>query len=262
MNICVFDTETTSLEKPFCYNIGYVITDTETKTILVEKEFVCEQVWHNKMLFTTAYYSDKRPFYVNEMRKRNIKMDKFGYICREMIKDFNAFNVTMAFAYNSSFDEKVFNFNCDWFKCNNPFDNVEIKDIRGFAHQFIVNNNYKKFCEKNKLFSESGNYSTTAENVYRYISQNLEFIENHTALDDSMIENDILFACLENGADINNNYIAKRSIKRNKIEKWDIIIDDKIASYNVSEIKIFKTRKQIKMKSQYRLTLFLYTVQT
>ena len=24
MNIMVFDTETTNLEKPFCYNIGYV----------------------------------------------------------------------------------------------------------------------------------------------------------------------------------------------------------------------------------------------
>ena len=29
MNICVFDTETTSINKPFCYNVGYTIVNSE-----------------------------------------------------------------------------------------------------------------------------------------------------------------------------------------------------------------------------------------
>ena len=29
MNILVFDTETISVDKPFCYNIGYAIYDTD-----------------------------------------------------------------------------------------------------------------------------------------------------------------------------------------------------------------------------------------
>ena len=79
MNIVIFDTETTSLEKPFCYNIGYSIRTSENQ-ILVEKDFVVEQIWHNLPLFSTAYYAEKRPIYVNRMRARAVKMEKFGYI--------------------------------------------------------------------------------------------------------------------------------------------------------------------------------------
>ena len=50
--------------------------------------------------------------------------------------------------------------------------------------------------------------------MYKYISQNLEFIEDHTALEDSVIEAEILRACVENGADLNRNYAAFRSIER------------------------------------------------
>ena len=59
--ICVFDTETTSLDKPFCYNIGYVIADPETDEILLRRDFVVEQIWHNQPLFQTAYYAAQRP---------------------------------------------------------------------------------------------------------------------------------------------------------------------------------------------------------
>ena len=214
MNICVFDTETTSLDKPFCYNIGYVIIETEGWGELCRRSFVVEQVWHNLPLFSTAYYANKRPLYIAAMRARETIMDKFGYICRQMSRDFSQHNVDTAFAYNSPFDEKVFEFNCDWFKCNNPFDTVNIKDIRGFAHCFLVDDAFKLFCEKNELFTETGNYSTTAETMYKYISQDLDFVEDHTALEDSVIEAEILRACIENGADLNRNYTAFRSIER------------------------------------------------
>src|SRR5574344_1651435 len=172
MNICVFDTETTSLEKPFCYNIGYLIADSESGETLIKGEFVVEQVWHNTMAFASAYYAEKRPIYIKAMRSREIIMDKFGYITQTMARDFKAFDVERAFAYNSSFDEKVFNFNCDWFKCINPFDTVPVSDIRGFVHHFMIDENFFKWAEEHGAFTESGNYSTTAETITQYIRNN------------------------------------------------------------------------------------------
>jgi len=214
MNIMIFDTETTSLNKPFCYNVGYVIVNVDNGNVLATRDYVVEQVWHNPMLFTTAYYADKREIYVKSMRARKTSMDKFGYICQRMIRDIKNYQIDSAYAYNSPFDEKVFAFNCDWFKCNNPFDTIPIYDIRGYAHHFICKENYKKWCEDNEQFSESGNYSTTAESVYRYISNNTDFIEEHTALADSVIETKILLTSLKNGAQIGHNYIPFRSLER------------------------------------------------
>lgn len=214
MNICIFDTETISVDKPFCYNIGYVIVDTATWDVLLKKDFVVEQIWHNNELFNTAHYAEKKPIYVAEMRKHNTRMTKYGYICREMLRDFSAFSVEEAYAYNCDFDDRVFNYNCDWFKCANPFDAIGIHDIRGFVHNKMIDNDYKKFCDDNFLYTKAGNYSTTAEDVYRYLLDDATFKEDHTALSDSLIELEILKACKPSDAELKTFPVAKQSIER------------------------------------------------
>lgn len=246
MNIVIFDTETTSLDKPFCYNIGYSIRTADNE-ILCEKEFIVEQIWHNIPLFSTAYYAEKRSIYVKRMKARLIKMTKFGYICQEMARDFKRFNVEMAFAYNSSFDEKVFAFNCDWFKCINPFDNIPVRDIRGFVHNFLINTEFYAFCEEHSLFTESGNYSTTAETIYKFLF-NPEFTEEHTALSDSQIESEILFACVEFGANLNRDYPTKRSIKRTVKKTLNLVTPHKTYSFDYIDIRINKAKTEIKIK--------------
>ena len=249
MNIMIFDTETTSLEKPFCYNIGYIIADSETAEILCKRDYVVEQVWHNPMLFTTAYYADKRDLYVASMRSRKTSLDKFGYICQRMIRDIKNYEVSSAYAYNSSFDEKVFTFNCDWFKCNNPFDNIPIYDIRGYAHHFICDDEFKKWCEEHEAFSDSGNYSTTAENMYRYISGNTEFTEEHTALADSEIETEILFFSLDMGAEIETEYKAFRSINRLQKKVFTVKRNKEVIfSEECETIRFMKTNNTIILK--------------
>ena len=249
MNIMIFDTETTSLDKPFCYNIGYVILNVETEEKLITRDYVVEQVWHNLPLFSSAYYANKRPIYVNRMRSRAVTMNKFGYICRQMIRDIKQYEIAHAYAYNSQFDEKVFNFNCDWYKCSNPFDTVQIHDIRGYAHQFIVNDEYIAYCEEHNLFTESGNYSSTAEAVYRYISGRDDFDEEHTALSDSIIEAEILLATMYKGADITIDEKVYRSIER-KVEKTLHIrtVEQTDYYFNYEKIRINREKTEITLR--------------
>lgn len=228
MNVMVFDTETTSLEKPFCYNIGYVVMDTDHHSIVVEREFVVEQIWQNLPLFSTAYYAEKRPIYVGQMRRRKIKQEKFGYICQQMIRDIKNFDIEYAYAYNSPFDEKVFNFNCEWFKVINPFETTPIIDIKGVANTFITSTDgYKNFCEQHELFTESGNYSATAESVYRYIIDDNNFLEAHTALNDSEIESEILIHCVKIcGAEYGVEYPVTRILPRLTKTPFTVKVDE------------------------------------
>ena len=215
MNVIIFDTETTDINKCFCYNIGYLIVDIEKDTILCKKDFVIEQIWHNLPLFSTAYYAEKRPLYVKALKARKSKLTKYGYACQEMIRDIKKFNVACGYAYNSPFDTKVFNYNCDWYKCSNPLDIIPVFDIMGNVHNSIIDNDFFEFCEQNEKFTDNGNYSTTAETVYQYITNNTDFIEEHTALSDSVIEYEILKKTLKY-TELMTEYKRARSFPRKK----------------------------------------------
>lgn len=220
--ICVFDSETTGKLDSFCYNVGYVIMDIDSHKIVYRADRVVEQIWHNLPLFQSAYYAEKRPIYVKAMRARQCKMDKFGYICAEMRRVFKQYDVHCAYAYNSSFDENIFNYNCNWYKCINPFDEVQIIDIRPLVINHMVNADYKKFCDDNALYTEHSNYSTTAETVYRYITKDTTFQEAHTALADAEIEAEILINAIANGATYGTTEIAPNSIERRVLSHWTV----------------------------------------
>lgn len=197
MKIIVFDTETTSLDKPFMYDLGFVVYDTETGEILAERSYVIEQIWYNLPLFESAYYKEKRELYVGKLRSRSSELIKFGFALSNMRYLIRKHEVTAVFAYNSSFDDRVFKFNCDWFKCINPIEHLPVYDIRAFVHEKLAwSVEYKELCEKLNLFTDNGNYSTTAESVYKFVSNNGEFMEEHTGLEDAKIELQILQYCV------------------------------------------------------------------
>lgn len=231
--VIIFDTETTSLEKPFCYDIGYTIMDTETFEIIKQEHYVIEQVWHNLPLFESAYYKDKRPLYISLMRAKKATLEKFGYVTQKLTRDIANYNISNAYAYNSDFDEKVFNFNCDWFKCINPFDNVAIHDIWGYASQYITNTNeYLKFCEVNQLFTDTGNYKGSAEAVYRFLTNDPTFNEQHMGLYDSQIEGIILAECINRNATWHNDYKVNKTLPRLQVKPFTIKVNNEIIYQN------------------------------
>ena len=228
MAYMIIDTETTSLDRPFCYDIGYNII-TETGETLTRAHYVIEQVWHNLPLFESAYYKDKRPIYIQLMRQHKAIMTKYGYAMQAIKRDIEKYNVIAAYAYNSQFDDKVITFNCDWFKCLNPFDNIPIYDIWGYASQYITTTQqYKDYCEQHQFFTDTGNYKSSAEIVYRYITNDTEFIEAHMGLYDTDIEAKILLHCITLGAEWNKDYKVIKILTRPVAKPFVIKINNQI----------------------------------
>lgn len=228
-NVMVLDTETTSLDKPFCYDCSWVIMDKETGDIIDMKVNVIEQVWHNLPLFESAYYKEKRQKYVEMMRKHDAKMDKWGYVMQTMKRDIRKYEISEVYAYNSDFDDKVIAYNCDWFKCNNPLENIEVFDIWGYASEFVTNTkNYRDFCEMHERFTDTGNYKGSAEVVYQYLTDNPDFIEEHMGVFDSHIEALILYVCVHRGAEWATHYKVNKILSRPVAKPFAVKIDGQV----------------------------------
>lgn len=215
MNIIVFDTETIGIEKTFCYDLGYVVLDVESKKIIAQREFVIEQVWSNKALFETAYYADKKPLYVSKMRGRKAKLVNWGTAIGAMIKDIKQYEIESAYAYNADFDIRVFDFNADWYKTRNPLDYVKVFDIWGYTSEAIVNGlaeDYVAFTTENALMSDCGNIKNNADSWGKFFC-GMEWDEEHTALEDSLVECKILLEMFERGLQVDKDYKVVKQIK-------------------------------------------------
>ena len=108
------------------------------------------------------------------------------------LEDLEYFNVKDIWAYNVAFDKAAMN--RLFFLLKPDFiDSFCWKDIApAIFHTHLLTKKYIRFCQKYKLYTKNGNYSSTAENVYRYLFNKPDFQEEHTGLADVMIEKDIL----------------------------------------------------------------------
>lgn len=120
------------------------------------------------------------------------------------------YNVKYIMAYNSAFDfEKTL--------AKKLIENRQFIDIYLMTLQTITHiKKYAKFCRENGLKSRTGkSVATSAEAVYAYITNNPNYKEEHTALEDSKIEMQIFLACLKCHKKFTKN-MHQRDCKENK----------------------------------------------
>lgn len=192
--IIVLDVEGMSGKRP--YDVGYIVADFKGN-ILEERSFACLPcVWEN--LSNSMKTALKN---VKEMTHRNIKEilespDKYNWSTIEQIRttlidDILKYKVKEIWAYNCSFDKSMMSrlfdddtltkINCEWL------------DIwSAIVMTKCVTKKYVDFCKANKFMTDRGNCKTSAEVVYAYLTNNINFVEEHTGLSDAKIEYDIL----------------------------------------------------------------------
>jgi hypothetical protein len=193
----VLDTETINLEKQFVYDLGYTIADADGN-VVARKSYVISQIFNNKELFATGYYSNKMPLYLERLASGYSKKVGWGHAMRYLANDIKKYGITEIYAYNSKFDTKAIAFMCGWFNVVNPLGDREILDIMNFIKPITNTKEYKNFCKENGYMTKHKypRPQMKAETLYRYLTDNVDYEEEHTGLEDSLIELEILLTAL------------------------------------------------------------------
>ena len=184
------------------YDIGWVVTD--KRGIVYEKRsFINSDVFFDESeLMKSAYYADKIPQYYAMLQSGETIAKSFYNIRRCLLEDIEKYGVTEVYAHNMRFDYGSLNNTQRWLtksKYRYYFPKkVEICDTLKLCRQLIAPMpTYKKWCEENGYMTKhkKPQPKLTAEIVYRFISGDNEFVEEHKGLDDVMIEKEILAYC-------------------------------------------------------------------
>lgn len=226
-----------SIAKPLIYDLGWKVIDRKGN-IYKKRSFLITEIFSVPEVFNTAYYKEKRPKYLQKLRKNQITLVNWETAIKYLMEDMQ--DVYAVGAYNAMFDFKkaipftelyiknLYSENMqDWLNYQEKIvqeiiegERIEstkafeeklfrfrgeifpLFDIWGIACDKIINTDkYRKMCIDGGETTASGKYfKTSAEMAYRYIANNTDFIESHTALEDVEIECDILLKALQKGA--------------------------------------------------------------
>lgn len=201
MNYIVLDTETTNgFDDPFCYDVGYAVLN-ECFEVIETRSFVVADVFLDKEMMANAYFADKIPQYWEDIKNGVRELKTFRNIRKQLHDDCKNFGVGAIIAHNARFDYKSCQKTQRWLTKSKyryffPFG-CEIWDSFKMARQtFAKDENYKNFCIENDFVMSGNRPRLTAEILYRYLTNNVDFVESHTGLEDVMIEKEIFKACL------------------------------------------------------------------
>lgn len=210
MNILIFDTETAGMVTQSLLNVGYKIVDLNVQkgnyTLLTEKDYIVNDVFNCELFmlndsFVGAEKYEKLKHALAE--KRAIKHSA-KQIFELMAKDIAKYNVLFGYAFNCDFDTDKFDRTARAYGIPNPLSAIPVFDIWAYALNHICKSaDYKAWAKENEMFTKSQMYiSTNVETITRFLLNDLNFVESHTALDDSQHELDILIECVRRGCDI------------------------------------------------------------
>lgn len=201
MKILVLDTETLGLYDQRVYNLGYVVYDTDTCEKLIERDYVIKQIFDNERLMQTAYYADKKPLYIERLEDGACKKLFWGNACRILAHDMERYEVGAILAYNSRFDYNAILKTCERYctKRNPTADGIA--DIMKVIDTITETADYKKFCKAHGFMTKhkKPRCQKKAETLYRYLTGNADYKEEHTALADSRIELEIYLEAVKRG---------------------------------------------------------------
>ena len=203
----VIDTETTnSIDDPFAYDVGFAVVRADGE-VLESHSYVVADIFLDNELMSSAYFADKIPQYWEEIKSGKRLLRRFKTI-KAILRDVVAqYGIRYVVAHNASFDYRSLNYTqrlltSSKYRYFLPWG-VQMWDTLKMARECLgKDETYKQFCVDNGYIygdEENPKCRFTAEIIHRFLTGNLDFVEEHTGLEDVLIEKDILAYCIANG---------------------------------------------------------------
>ena len=198
----LIDTETANgLDCPLCYNVAWCIID-QYGNVYASGNFINRDIFFDRPeLMASAYYAEKIPQYLEQIDNGEITVASWYEIRSAFRKMCEEYKIKAVIAHNARFD---------YLSCTTtqryetsskyrhffPYG-VEIWDTLAMARDVVCPmKSYRKFCEQNGYTMKNGQPRATAEILYRFISGNNDFVEEHKAMEDVEIEREIFWYCI------------------------------------------------------------------
>lgn len=187
------------------YDIGYIIGDKEgnvkRRRSFALLEFMPINAEHSKKIevckLMTSVNHEAILLDKNQIKWKKVTREQFIKIFFQDIEDFDIGEI---WAANVKFDKgslsRLLTNEEYGFLCKK----VEFMDIlEAITQTRLLTQKYLKFCKENKFLTDKGNFQYKVEVVYRYLTNNVNFVEEHTGLSDVMVEYDILRVAMKSG---------------------------------------------------------------
>jgi len=197
------DTETIGTlnvkESVLPFEIGMKIYDTDTQQVVKEKSYLVRKFFNNKYIMLSTFSATKYPNYFEKLENdKRYKTMSVKDISSDIEKTISRYGIKIMVAHNGQFDklamERLFN----EFEVKNPFEKIDLLDTMQVSKNITFSKDYTEFCINNKdnlnsvkesnFITNSGRVRTTAQAIYCYLTNNPNFQEAHTGLEDIDIE--------------------------------------------------------------------------
>ena len=209
--IVVLDTETCPLDRDFegvtpynmfVYDIGWAVVD-KHGTVYETKSYVNRDIFFDeKVLMNSAYYADKLPQYYDDIRSGKRKVATWYNIRKDLVETMKKYNTKIVCAHNARFDDGATKNTQRWLTKSKyryflPKGTI-LWDTMKMAQDVVAKTpTYISFCFENGFVTNHSKPrpQVKAETLYRYITNDVNFEESHTGLEDVLIEKEILAYC-------------------------------------------------------------------
>jgi hypothetical protein len=204
------DTETVGLPPHnLVYDLAYTIAT--RKTILAKRSFLVRETITDAEEMMGAFYAKKIfSFYIPELDSGTMQLYNWADVVNTLRSDIAIYGVDVFAAYNIGFDMGAIAATNKRHATGKVLEKkIDLLDLWTFACVGALNTrSYHNLAKQENWISEAGNVRTTAEKAYAFLAGQFDFEEQHTALDDALIETVIMQRLLARKKTIPYNNVA------------------------------------------------------